>query len=206
MIESIQDTEVKIILALISSSFFGYIVKDIYLSVRDWLKSKSQDPFTNVLPKIHEVYQTINSLLKELDCQIVLILKTENGGGTPRIDAKITGTIIYEAFDSPSVSVKGSLQKEELDHEYIRLLCELDINNVVELNIWELHNSVLKSVMGANKITGVKLLKVCKTEKKFIHLLVGFPEEIPEQNLYQTEFLRHSVSKLKNLFLSEEIL
>jgi hypothetical protein len=206
MLENISETEVKLILALISSSFFGYIVKDIYLHVRDWLKSKSENPFTRVLPKIHEIYQIINSMLGQLDCKIILIVKTENGGGTPRLDAKITGTIIYEAFNSPSVSMKASLQKEELDYEYIKLLCQLDINNTVELSIWELQNSILKSVLGSNKITSIKLFKICKTDKKFIHLIIGYPNLIPEQDLTKTELIRQSISKLKNIFLSEELL
>jgi hypothetical protein len=140
------DISGQILLAVVSSSFFGYMMKKIFDDVRVWIKSKTQDPFNSILPKIHEVYLILNSTMREVGCQSALIIKTENGGGKPKLGNPLYASILYETFDYPLSSMKQGLQKELLDASYIEILSNLDRAGKLSVDIKNMSPGMLKDM------------------------------------------------------------
>lgn len=166
------------------------------------LRTKREESFTNTLPIIHEVYAILNKLKRGTKASRILILKTENGGGRPKIGSHLKSSVVYETYDKPLKDVKKNWQDQPLDEDYITLLIDLIQSTDQHITI---HTKSLKedSILRVNyDASGIKkshIFEIIEKEKQYLYLSVNYINNEPDTQ-EEKEVLRSCVNQLRNIF------
>lgn len=167
-------------------------------------KMDERKPFTKLYPKIHSVFQTIQTIMRYTSASRVVILKTTNGGGIPRLGAKLCSSVLYETFDAPLSAVKPNWQKQELDASYIELMSRMDENGELEVIASELAPGILSNLYAKDGIFKTHIFKIRERKKDYIYLAINYTEAvIPTVN--SLDAIRAGVSRLRTLFEEENL-
>lgn len=194
----------QVLVAIIGSGFFGYVVSRIFDDIRAWIKAKREHPFHTILPKIHSVYSILNILLREIGCQRIMIIKTENGGGKPKLGGQLYATVLYESFDYPLRALKPSYQRELLDSSHVDLLYNLDINSHINRTTEEMSSGFLKDLYLSTDVKNSQYFKIHESETRYIHLCINYTKDIEFDEVKTKVLIAQSVAALKKLFEAEE--
>ena len=164
-------------------------------------KARREDKkaFTKVFNAIKTLYSTLMTMLRESKAHRVILLKTTNGGGKPRLTGKLYSSIMYEAFESPLRSIKDKWEKQELDQAYMMMLFEMNKTGVLEVRTSEMQDGILKTLYTKDKIIKSLIYRIHERETEYIYLSVNFTEEEKEIPAISDVF-RVGIMKLENLF------
>jgi len=189
--------------ALGSGTFLAAI-----LETYRWWKDRQirlQDPFKEVLPKIHQIYSIVEELRRDIGAKRVTILKTENGGGLPKIDSHIYSSILYETAADSEYKVKSEWQKQKVDKPYIEMLMRVYQLGELQICTEDLTPSILKDVYTAYG-TGCSIVcSVSTAYNKFMYLSVHFGAEHEMDSLAETK-IRAAVNKLSYIFNTNKLM
>lgn len=159
---------------------------------------KKKRKITDVLSRIHEVYHTLNVILRETAANRVVILRAENGGDIPTVGKDLYSSIVYEAFDRELGSVKNRWQRQPLDEEYVRMLLEVAQKNHISIRTAKLKACPLKDLYEANQVSAAEIYKVKAKEGAFYYLALHFKNEEDISPAFR-DLLRYSVNELNQL-------
>lgn len=189
---------VQIIVAVLTGGTVTKIVEWIIVAI----KNKKRKKFTRLLPVIHNIYQHLNTLKRETNCHRVLILKSHNGGGVPKLGSQLRSTVIYEAFDAPLRSLKMAWQNQILDESYVELLYEMNLKGQIAIETKTMPSGILKTLYRSQKLTASRVFKIAEQKKSLIYLVMNYTEDAPldMEDPRQADIIRVIISDLRTIF------
>lgn len=189
------------IVALVTALGLGTILAKLTDAfIIKWKAKKgSKESFTEVFKAIHEVYYALLILLRNSEAHRVVILKTTNGGGKPRLSGNLYSSVVYEAFEAPLGPVKDFWQNQVLDEAYLGVLFNMNKEGRLLIQTDELKDGMLKNLYAKDEIKCSWLFRIAEREADYIYLSINFTENI-EQDYALNDILRVGVSKLIHLF------
>ena len=158
--------------------------------------------FSAVLNGMHSIYDELHILNQKVGCTRSLILKTENGGGVPRLGASLFSSVLYEALSGKGASLRKGWQQERLDEEYVKMLIAVMANGQVHLKTEEMPECRLKTLYEANGVNEAMVFLIAVEETRLIYLSLNCcKKETKEMTPTQEEAMRAGVNRLKQIFV-----
>lgn len=119
---------------------------------RQWLEELSQKHRVNLMRALKDVQillQQMQRIVESTNADRMLIVKTHNGGGTPRPGHQVRVTVLHECTNGSVGSCIDSFQKWVCDAPYIKMLTQLLANGKVHMITDDMETSVLKKTYQA---------------------------------------------------------
>ncbi|MGH1438248.1 MAG: hypothetical protein ACRBG0_27695 [Lewinella sp.] len=196
-----MDSFVNELLKYLFGGFVAFMVKVSYDKYRDVKKGKLKKDFKTAYETVTELHYNLDYILSETGAERALILKSENGGGKPRLDAHLYSSIIHEAFNGLP-SIKDKWQRQRIDADYSKLLSELTNRKIYTIFTKDLEDkSILKDNYISAEIKMSRVIELYEDEKKYIYMSLNYLE-IPseEERPSEMDVIRAAVTNLKKLF------
>jgi hypothetical protein len=199
-----MDSFVNEALKYLFGGFVAFMVKVSYNKYKDVKESKSKKDFKTAYETITELHYNLDYILSETKAERALILKSENGGGKPRLDAHLYSSIIHEAFNGLP-SIKDKWQRQRIDAEYSKMLSELTNRKIYTIFTKDLQ---AKSILKDNYVsTGIKMsrvIEIYEDDKKYIYMSLNYLEIPSKDDLAkEMDVIRAAVTNLQKLFKKE---
>lgn len=105
---------------------------DWYLKRKDKEDSKKDIPIIDTIGKISNIYQIMDDTIRNTKFNRFLVLKSENGGGIPKLGNHLYASVILERTDSPLESVIERYQRLKVDGEYSKMLVDIYSKGKIE--------------------------------------------------------------------------
>lgn len=186
----------SILAALITTAGFAWK----YYSEQKKYKSKKTIP--KLFKDIDEIYNCLQSVIESTDCKRALILKTENGGGVPKLGNAVYSSVIFERYSQDKKRVKNLWQRQELDQIYVKnmtkLLTEQGGICIIPFEQWK--GSVVEDAYKNDNIKVTNLAEVAKKETAYIYISFVFDKEPNELSPNEKNIMRGSISKMRTIF------
>jgi hypothetical protein len=148
-----------------------------------------------------DVQSVINRVIDETGIQRVLIMKTENGGGKPRLGAHLYTSIMYEAFKSPLYSTKNDYQRMLVDDIYVKMLSDIGPTTHNNLSVVKMKDGLLKRVYLRDGVKYSEVYYITETDDAFIYMTFSTTDENERfDDPNDRVEIDISVSKIRNLF------
>lgn len=169
-----------------------------------WIKSREKKrekdkAFTNIFKAVHQVYHVLQVILTNCKAKRVLILKTTNGGGRPKLTGRLYGSVLYEVVEKPLVAVKEDWQNQILDESYLEILFQMSRDGYSVISTDEMQQGILKDVYITQGIEQSWLYEIAQRENEYVYLSVNFTD-LDDQDTQVKNLFRVAVSQLVNLF------
>jgi hypothetical protein len=178
---------------LIASGGVAVITKGI----KSFIAKRKIKKFTNGLLDVGHLYDILQEIRAELNCDRILITKTTNGGGIPKVSTSVYATILHEVYDSIKDSIKNEWQQRPVDSFYWQFLCNLVKAKKVILSVSEIDGELRKSYeRHGHKKSYVIAIK--STEEMFIYMSFVFSRD--EISAAEEDKINATVSRVRNLF------
>jgi hypothetical protein len=143
-------------------------IRTIFLKVFDkllekyWKKGDDKSPspptIINTMETLARIYSIMDDTLEETEFDRFLILKSENGGGIPKLGNHLYTSVIMERHTVPAkVRAMDLYKKIELDRDYITMLTEIYVSGKKRFKVDEMPQGLLKRIYNSE---GVKFSKV----------------------------------------------
>ena len=195
----------KDLAAILTALGVGAALKQL---VEAWIKRRQQkqeqrNTWTRMFSDIHEVYATLNVIVNETNAHRALILRTNNGGGKPKLTGKLYSSVIYESYEAPLKSIRNDWQDQLLDKAYMQLLYEMDKIGYIEVHVDKLEEGTLRDLYTSQSIQYSQIYRMCQRENVYIYLSINFTEK-PEDDARFRELMRAGSSRLISLFENSE--
>ena len=149
----------------------------------------------------HAIIQNIQSIS---GAKRVVLCKTHNGGGIPKIGKKIAITIDWEEVDLPLQHIRGDWHNRLPDAEHLQMLSQLTREGYIELHHDELFGE-LKAAHDADHIVLTKVQELLPTNEAYWYLGLSFTD-ITEETAYQESKIRSCTAKLRRLLAKKATL
>lgn len=175
----------------------------LYTKVAEHVRRRREHSFSQVLPKIHQVYTILNSIKREVRAHRVMILASENGGGLPRIGCQLYTSVIYETFDAPLRPLRNKWQRQRLDEQYIKLLSDIVTNGESTFIADMAQGGILKDLHEAQNIAASRYYKLIERDKEVLYMSCAFLEDNEYDTPRARETLRAGIAELRQLFERE---
>jgi len=141
-------------------------------------KAKEKDIYTELLPKMEEIYSVLNNLLLSTDALRVVVLCTENGGGVPRTGKPLYSSILYEVKKNHlSPDLKTTWQKQLVDEHYVSLLLEVHTKHQAILKTEEMPEGILKDLYVSEEVEGSLVFGITVANDRFYYLSLTYRKE-----------------------------
>lgn len=183
------------------SALVLYLVKVAVQGLLSWIKKrKDKKPFKKAFVDIAKVYQELNDLMAVTGAGRILLLRSHNGGGKPKLGKPLYSTAEYEVCSNGSRSIKKDWVGESLDEHYIKMLLKVMTEGEVTLKLGELGDTLLGRIYFNSHVLSSRVFRIHEDEKSFYYLSVNFndPKDIDDPNF--KEICRPYVTRLRKLF------
>lgn len=127
------------------------------------------------LNAIVNLYDAMKDLVKNTESiDGVLILKTTNGGGRPRLGNEIYATALYQEVRGQQEITRDSYQKIQVDKYYVKMLSDCEVNDHVSLKVSEMpEDALLKLIYNAEGITYSEIYHLRNTKDAFYFMSIS---------------------------------
>jgi hypothetical protein len=147
------------------------------------------------------VQQIIDKVIRESSADRVLILKTENGGGKPRLGSHLYSSVMYESSNLDLV--KPDYQRLSVDEHYVKMLSDIGPSRRNSLITDKMKNGTLKWIYQREGIKYSEIHYIGETQSAFVYLSVATKAD---DNTFDEPITRVeieiAISKLVTLFNS----
>lgn len=133
--------------------------------------------FARQLESRGRVYELLNKILQRTSAVQVMVFKTENGGGRPRLNGHIYKSCMYEDFLSPLQRRKDEYQRLLLDGAYNGLLMRIDPGGALYTLDDEAGTNMLSRIMARDGVAAALFFPLHETRKEFLFLYVATNKE-----------------------------
>ena len=172
-------------LALIAKWLSSYLAR---------IKTKK---FTNGLLGVGHWYDILQEVRSALNCDRILITKTMNGGGIPKVSTIIYATILHEVYNPKNDPIKNEWQQRPVDSFYWQFLCNLVKSKKVVLSISEIDGELKKSYERHQHQKSC-VVAIKSNQEMFIYMSFVFSRE--EISSSDEDHINVTVNKVRNLF------
>jgi hypothetical protein len=174
----------SILIAIIGSGILSTIIvstKDLWLFyLQNKFRTKSELT-RDLLASRVTVYDILNRLKRKVQSPRILILYTENGGGLPTPGSQIYISILYEAVDIDTKSIKMDVQRLTTDEEYDKLISSLANGEFNKIITDDIEDGILKKFYKLDNIKESFIVPITQKNNRFYYMSVAWHEEILEQ-------------------------
>lgn len=161
-------------------------------------KQTGKDEIKNVTLIYEELKNMINQSEK---IDRIMILKTTNGGGKPKLGVKIYATALYQDTRPPHQITKYSYQKLEIDPHYMKMLNDCEINNHVSLVVPRMpHDALLRHIYIEEGIKYSEIYHIRNTKNSFYYMSISSHQTTRFTNPTERLTINIGVSNIRNLF------
>lgn len=142
-------------------------------------KTKKADTFPNLFKAIELIYNELEVGVRHTSCARVLLLKTENGGGVPKIGSTIRSSVVFERTRDNISPTKRQWQGQIADSVYIKNMVRMVIseNNYADTSVDEWEGSVVYDAYKSSGILGSRLYEIARTKKTYYYLSFNFQQK-----------------------------
>lgn len=191
--------------AVIVALITAVIAPVAVLVVRAWAerqRDKFNKPFSNMLPKIQEVFNILNQVVAMEGCARAIVLKSENGGGRPRLGSELYSSVLYEVYGPNRKPVRSSWFRQLLDQGYIKVLSELIAAPGGQLTVVPeaFADSSVRDVYTADGVDTIKLATLAEKENCYLYASFTFAHRQGLLSAEERLALQEAVNKLRALF------
>ena len=102
------------------------------------------------LAKLH---RRMDQLRDKTSIQRILILKSHNGDGIPKMGYQIKVTALYESYETPFKNVVNDYQDLRVDGDYIKMLTDVQMYGQVAMWTHEMNHSLLRTIYESEGVT-----------------------------------------------------
>lgn len=178
---------------LVGSGLLAFLSKFIL----SYLKTRRIKKVTNSILDVGHIYDILQEARSQLGCVRILILKTENGGGIPKVNSPIYATVLHEVYDAKIEPIKESWQRRLVDSFYCKILCQLLNEEKVEIEEKNLEG-ILKPIYSSygHKLSQKYYIKVF--EDMFIFCSFIFDRD--EITVNDQRIINDTIHKLKQVY------
>lgn len=137
----------------------------------------------------------------EIEAPRALILKSENGGGVPRIGKGVFLTILHEASDTGYDSVMNEVKRLPTDMSYNKLIIELVTNGMQILIVDEMEDGMLKDIYLSDGIKYSIVVPIVTMKDMFIYASFAWKSVLTDEMLIQvkSKIVNHA-NNIKNIY------
>ena len=154
-----------------------------------------------VFDDLPEIQQIIERLLNKTKISGVHFIKTENGGGRPRLGTNIYLSIKYEAVKDSLYLSKVDYQKMLIDEPYIRMLNNIGTTQPLVLSVTDMEDGMLKRIFDNVGIKYVEMYFIGETDTAFFYVSLSTVDDGYEFNeIVDRVEIEIAINKLRNLF------
>lgn len=155
------------------------------------------DKFDNV----PEIQYIIDRVIASSAVDRFLILKTENGGGKPRLGSHLYSSVMYESTSKELKSVKDDYQRLLVDDIYVRMLSDIGLGVPNKLKVVDMKDGILKNIYKVEGVSYSEVHYIGETDNTFFYLSVGTTNE---NNTFDDPMdrveIEIAISKVRNIF------
>lgn len=99
------------------------------------------------------LHRRMDQLRDRTAVQRILILKSHNGDGIPKMGYQIKVTALYESYETPFKNVVNDYQDLRVDGDYIKMLTDVRTYGYVAFWTHEMSHCLLKSIYESEGVT-----------------------------------------------------
>ncbi len=190
---------------ILESAVTLYLVKEVVQYLKHRRKErKDKKPFQKALLDITKLYEELNGLIVSVDADRVILLRSHNGGGKPKLGSPLFSTAEYEVFANGVKSLKPDWQAQPLDQHYISTLKDLEESGEIDLVLYGMdESSMLKKLYFANSIKCSKLIKIHESKDSFYYISLNYRRKVDFLDENFDEKARPFLTRIKQLFQNE---
>jgi hypothetical protein len=153
------------------------------------------------LENLPEIQPILNRVIDDTCIQRVLVMKTENGGGKPRLGAHLYASIVYEAFKAPLFSTKNDYQRILVDDMYVKMLSDIGPTTHNNLSVNKMKEGLLKRIYLRDSVKYSEVYYLTETDDSFIYMTFSTTEENEKfEDPNDRVEIDIAVSKIRNIF------
>ena len=194
-----------IIVTILTSNVVIAILSLIrYFIERKHKDEKEKNIFSRALHEIHAVYDSMNHILEKTTASRVSIFKITDSGAIPAVDIPLYSTVLYEVTNSPLEPLKDSIQHVRCEADFVEVLKETSIKNVVGIETSRLKKGALKDIFETTGISFTELYKISMWDDVFIVMSVEFVDKVELGAKYRNT-MRLTLSQIKRLFENKDL-
>lgn len=192
-------------LAAIIIAAFGFVsgvLKILYDN-----KIKKADTFPNLFRAIETIYNELDVGVRHTTCARVLLLKTENGGGVPKIGSHIYSSVVFERTRDDITPTKKQWQRQEVDSVYVKNMVGMLVseNNYVDVPVEDWVGSVVYDVYKSSGIMGSRLYEIARTKKTYYYLSFNFQEKPDNISSKDRATMNGIASNIRRVFAKSKL-
>lgn len=184
-------------------SFLTVFVKLYY----DYRKSRQPNTFPNLFKVIEEIYGELDVSIRRTACVRALLLKTENGGGIPKIGSKIYSSVVFERVSDEVAATKKLWQSQELDSVYVKNLVKMVTSeqSTVDLEIDEWEGSTVYDVYRSGGVECSRIYEVARSKKAYYYLSFNFPVKTDKLTSMDRAVTHSAASNIRKVFHDSKV-
>ena len=175
----------------------------IYFIVQALIKWYSQSKDTVVVEAFKDIsliYQILINILIGTKVSRVSIHKVSNGGSIPRVGVQLYDTMVYEQFQPPLTSIKGSWEKRPITQQLLEKITDLSLQKGITIIYNELASGSELSDAGATEsLNQTKLYELYSEESAYYYLRLDFLED-PNLNATERDLIRVGIANIAKHF------
>jgi len=153
---------------------------------------------------IRQVFRIMNSIISETEAERVVIFKSKNGSGMPRLGSRLHTSAVYEMHShNYAHNLVERYENVSLDGDYISMLLDLQTSGMVRLVVDKMNESLLKTIYKTEGIKYSELYYLHTTESGMYYVSIATTSDgfgLIINNPAMRSIIDISVSKLQNLF------
>lgn len=185
---------------VLESAVFLYIAKASVEEFRAYLKRKrNKKPFKKAFLDISKLYEIMNMVMVDTSAHRVIIYRSHNGGGKPKLGKPLYCTAQYEVFRS-SRSKKKDWIGQELDVGYVNLLSKVDQKSTIDLFLDTMPDGILKADYFGDNVTSAVVIKVHETSSNFYYLEIRHQSKADISGPTYKNVCRPYINSIRTLF------
>lgn len=156
---------------------------------------------SDLMDNLPEVQSILNRVVDDTNIQQVLVMKTENGGGKPRLGAHLYATIMYETFKAPLYSIKNDYQRILVDDMYVKMLSDIGPTTHNSLVISKMKDGILKRIYLRDNVKYAETYYLTETDDAFFYMtFITTTNDDKFDDPNDRVEIDIAVSKIRNLF------
>jgi len=151
--------------------------------------------------ELTEMQYILDRVVSNTSVDRFLVLKTENGGGKPRLGSHLYASVMYESVAKKLKSVKDDYQRLLVDEIYVKMLSDIGLAIPNKLKVSDMREGILRSIYEVEGITYSEVHYVGETDDAFFYLSVASGEEgnTFDKPMDRVE-IEIAISKIRNIF------
>lgn len=165
------------------------------------IKSEQTGLTSNNFEGVSDFQETIDRVINGTGAQRGLMMKTENGGGKPRLGTHLYASVLYEGYKHPLNSVKNDYQRILVDDIYVKMLSDIGPTTSNKLIVSRMKDGILKKIYQREGIIYSEVHYIGETEDAFFYIsfsTTNNDDKFDEPN--DRVEIEIAVSKIRRLF------